>query len=74
MVTAIVYWRPSVLISLRALAILKNLHQAFPTFFTVVAVLAPKYPSERILSEKLNENKNIDQNNNENKNNNDEKN
>ena len=69
MVTAIVYWRPSDLISLRALAILKNLHQAFPTFFTVVAVLAPKYPSERILSEKLNENKNNDdKNSDENKN------
>ena len=46
--------------SIRAVNILQNLQRAFPTFFSVVAVLAPKYPSERTFFE--NENTNGDGN------------
>lgn len=46
--TAVVFWRPSDAISIRAIAILENLQRAFPQFFSVVTVLAPKYPSERL--------------------------
>ena len=47
--TAVVFWRPSDAISIRAISILENLQRAFPQFFSVVAILAPKYPSERIM-------------------------
>lgn len=49
-VTAVVYWRPSDALSVRAVTILENLQKAFPQFFSVVSILAPRYPSERILS------------------------
>jgi hypothetical protein len=49
-VTAVVYWRPSDALSVRAVTILENLQRAFPQFFSVVSILAPRYPSERILS------------------------
>lgn len=48
--TAVVYWRPSDALSVRAIIILENLQKAFPQFFSVVSILAPRYPSERILN------------------------
>ena len=48
--TAILYWRPTDAVSLRALAILNNLKKAFPGFITVVSILAPKFPSESVLN------------------------
>ena len=61
--TAVVYWRPTDAVSIRAVNILQNLQRAFPTFFSVVAVLAPKYPSERKFSEIDSTDNNIDERN-----------
>jgi hypothetical protein len=59
-VTAVVFWRPSDAISIRAISILENLQRAFPQFFSVVSVLAPKYPSERLMgSDGENKGKNV---------------
>ena len=61
--TAVVYWRPTDAVSIRAVNILQNLQRAFPTFFSVVAVLAPKYPSERKFLEEDSTADNIDEKN-----------
>lgn len=45
-ITAIIYWRPTDLISLRAVNILENLQRKYPLFFNVVSIVSPKYPSE----------------------------
>jgi hypothetical protein len=39
LVTAVVYWRPSDAVSLRAVTILENLQRAFPSFLTVITVV-----------------------------------
>jgi hypothetical protein len=51
LVTAVVYWRPSDAVSLRAVTILENLQRAFPSFLNVVTVIAPKYPGEGVFNE-----------------------